>query len=155
MSVREVVRCSGTTGRGTRCARRTARTSYCYQHLEKQEHLKIKKSGIPNAGLGLFTTVKRKPGDKVAPYTGKIVITHDPDYGNPYALQVKKHPPTFVDASVSTAGAGRFSNNCRNGQCRNNAALSYNANQRKASVKAKQVIMPGKEVYTAYGRGYW
>ncbi len=155
MSIIDSTRCVGSKRDGGRCARITRRTNLCYQHLQMQSHLAIKKSNIPAAGFGLFTTIHRKKGENVAPYSGKVVVSHDPDYGGPYALQIKKHPPTFIDASHSTSGAGRFCNNCQRGQCTNNTGLSINNNTKQASVRANRNIPAGKEIYTAYGRDYW
>jgi hypothetical protein len=125
--------------------------------LEKAQHLKIKKSTLPNAGMGLFTTIKRKAGDKIAPYDGKTVLSNDPDYGGAYILQVKKNPPTFIDAAATTSGAGRFSNMAKRGQGGNNAKLAawFTRGGAHASIKAGKTINPGKEVLTNYGADYW
>ena len=107
--------------------------------------------------MGLWATEKFKKGAKVAPYTGKTVVSHDPKFGGNYVLQVKKNPPTFVDAAVTTSGAGRFSNNAKKGEGKNNAGLSawFKAGEAHASLKAKQTIQPNKEIMTSYGRNYW
>jgi hypothetical protein len=125
--------------------------------LDAKYHLKIKASHIKAAGMGLYTTVARKKGDNLAPYSGAKVETHDDKFGGDYVLQIRKHPPTFIDARVSTSGAGRFSNNARSNldQGRNNAKLSYNTNNHRASIKAAQNIQKNKEIFTAYGNSYW
>jgi hypothetical protein len=92
--------------------------------LKKEKHLRIRVSDIPRAGLGLFTTVDRKAGEKLAPYTGDVVQTDDPNWGDNYALQIKKHPPTFISARRTNTGEGRYANDKRRGQ--NNAKLVYN-----------------------------
>ena len=123
-SVRKVVQCSGRTRAGKRCARRTAKTPLCYQHLNSEYHVKIKPSHIKAAGLGLYTTIARKKGDNVVPYSGAQVQSNNPDYGGDYVLQIKRHPPTFINASATTSGAGRYSNNARRSEdegIRNNA----------------------------------
>jgi hypothetical protein len=154
MSVRQVQRCDAINANGRRCGRRTGKTNLCYQHLQRDYSVKIKPSGIPGAGMGLFTTVRRNRGSNIAPYTGDLIVGDD-DYGGPYVLQVKRNPPTFIDARRSNSGAGRYSNSCRRGQCVNNASLSYSTNTRRASIKANRTILPGREVYTSYGRDYW
>jgi hypothetical protein len=155
MSVRVVVRCRAITQNGRQCQRRTGKTDLCYQHLEKEYHVKVRPSQIPNAGMGLYTTIARRPGQNIAPYSGQVIVNPRDDEGSPYALQVKKHPPTLIDAERTNTGAGRYSNNCRRGQCTNNSGLSYNARRQEANVKARRNILPGKEIYTAYGHGYW
>ena len=157
MSIRQVVRCVAHTKSGKQCSRRTAKTELCYQHLDSKYHLKIKASHIKAAGQGLYTTIARKKDSNLAPYSGAHVQTQDKDFGGDYVLQIRKHPPTFIDARESTAGAGRFSNNARrsHGQGSNNAKLSYNTNNKRASIKATVNIAKGKEIFTAYGNSYW
>src|SRR4051812_40251563 len=64
-------RCIGVTARGTQCKREQWKSRLCYQHLDKQERLRIKKSQIRGANMGLYTTVARKKNEKVADYTGQ------------------------------------------------------------------------------------
>ena len=157
-SVRNVVQCAGKTRAGNRCARRTARTPLCYQHLNSEYHVKIKPSHVKEAGLGLYTTIARKKGDNVVPYSDDKVQSNNPDYGGDYVLQIRRHPPTYINANATTSGAGRYSNNARRGineKIRNNAKLSLNSGAGKANVKATQRIAANHEVFTAYGPTYW
>ena len=64
------VQCKDTTLRHTRCKKRTQRTKQCWIHLLKNRNLRIKKSTIPNAGLGLFAGKKTKKGTSLGFYTG-------------------------------------------------------------------------------------
>lgn len=150
----ETQRCEGRTRRG-QCKLNTRKGKYCHIHLELKEGLKIKPSTLPNAGMGLFATKQFHQGEKITPYTGDLVVSHDPSYGNAYVLQLKQNPPTFIDARKTTAGAGRYSNSCRGGQCVNNANFVYDRLRKVANIKAKKLIKPGQEILTAYGRGYW
>lgn len=159
-SVRKVVQCSGHTKAGRRCARRTSKTNLCYQHLNSELHLKIKPSHIKAAGLGLYTTIPRKKDANVAKYSGEKVISHDPNYGGDYVLQIRNIPPTFINANATTSGPGRYSNNARRGQhelpgVRNNANLRLNVRAGTADIKATHAIAANHEVYTAYGGTYW
>ena len=70
-SIKECQRCTANTKRGTRCKNRTCRDDLCWQHLKKEKHLRIKKSQIPGAGLGLWTTRKFKPSERIGKYTGE------------------------------------------------------------------------------------
>ena len=155
MSVRQVVRCEGVNQSGARCSRRAARTSLCFQHLEAKYHVQIKDSHIKPAGKGLYTTIARKKGENFAPYSGQRVVSHDPRFGGDYVLQVKKYPPTFIDARMSSSGAGRYSNNARAGEGVNNAKLSLNAAKAEANLKATKNVPKGAEIFTAYGNTYW
>jgi hypothetical protein len=158
MSLKDSQRCIGITLEGKRCNRITARTNLCYQHLEKAQHLKIKKSTLPHAGLGLFTTIRRRMGEKVAPYDGVVVQCDDPGFGGKYVLKAKKNPPTFIDSAVTTSPAGRFSNMAKWGQGGNNAelALWYEKGGRPHGlVRARRDIPKGSEVLTDYGKLYW
>ena len=123
-----------------------------WQHEKKLRNLRIKKSNIPNAGKGLFTTKYIPKGAVIAGYTGERVINKDPNYGNPYALQIKKY--TFIDASKSNTAEGRFANDCR-GACKNNALLQYDKANKKAFLAAKHNIKAGSEITTSYGKDYW
>lgn len=134
----------------------TSKTKKCWQHLEKEDHLRIKKSSIPRAGDGLYTTVRRKKGERITTYDGQVVVNPPADWGGAYVLQLKKHPPTFVDAKRTDSAPGRYSNNCRRGQCVNNAHMRPTLQRGvQGSIKATRPIAAGKEVYTAYGRSYW
>ena len=155
-SIRKVVRCKGHTKSGARCARRTAKTPYCYQHLKSEQHLQVKQSHIKEAGLGLYTTIDRKKNKPIIEYTGRTVVSHNPDYGGDYVLQVKNDPPTFINADETTDGAGRFSNMARRGQgykLKNNSQLA--TDRGKGSLKATKNIKSGDEILTNYGAGYW
>ena len=70
-SVKECQRCEATTKSGNRCKNRTCRGKLCWQHLKKQEGLRVKPSGIQGAGMGLFTTKPFKKNEKIANYTGE------------------------------------------------------------------------------------
>jgi hypothetical protein len=145
-----------TTRRGLnrRCKHTTLRGIYCWQHLKAIEHLRIKKSILfPDAGMGLFTTVPIKKDVKITPYTGPVVVSHDPNYGNPYVLQIKKHPPTFIDSiKTNEPGLGRWANAAR-GKKQDNAQLIYN--KRKAYLKSIKPISANAEITTSYGSTYW
>jgi len=158
---RHVVRCIGHTKNGSRCKRRTARTQLCFAHLETQEHLKIQPSHIRGAGLGLYTTIPRRKNQRVTDYTGEEVVSHRRNFGGAYVLQIKDHPPTYIDARKTTEAAGRFSNSARRGDgVRNNAHLSISHARRKYGIMMSNNL-PGaskqhpREVLTSYGGVYW
>ena len=70
--VRDSRQCVSNTLKGKQCRKRTAKIKKCWIHLGKEDNLIIKKSLIPNAGLGLFSF--KKPFEKqmkIGKYTGK------------------------------------------------------------------------------------
>ena len=144
------VQCESKSESGQRCKHRTTRSTRCWQHLKKEEHLRIKKS--PIAGLGLFATSAFPQGTNVAPYTGERVVTQDSKFGGDHVLQIKKH--TYIDARRTDTGAGRYAN-ARLGAERNNAKLIYNTRTKKAYVQASKDIPAGVEVTVPYGAAYW
>jgi hypothetical protein len=144
-----------TTRRGLnrRCKHTTLRGIYCWQHLKAIEHLRIKKSTLLDAGLGLFTTVPIKKDVKITPYTGPKIVSYDPNYGNQYVLQVKKNPPTFIDSiKTNEQGLGRWANDAKVKR-RNNAKLV--GNTREAYLKSIKPIASNTEITTDYGDTYW
>jgi hypothetical protein len=139
------------TANGRRCRNITLKTDLCWIHLQKEDHLRIKKSGIPGAGMGLYTTVPRKKNDKLGVYKGKRVF-HPID--GPYVLQIAENE--FVDANRSTDGPMRYANMARRGNgLRNNANFKMNWRERVPIVKATMNIPAGKEILANYGRDYW
>jgi hypothetical protein len=123
--------------------------------MKQKEGLRVAQSRIPGAGLGLFTEKPVSRGDDITKYTGTVVVSHDPDYGNAYALQIKKHPPTFIDARrTNEPGLGRWANANR-GRGGNNAQLVYNSRARIATVRATKAISPKTEITVPYGADYW
>lgn len=110
--------------------------------------------------MGLFATEPFKKGDRVANYTGDIVVSHDKNFGDDYTLQIKKKPPTFISARRTNTGAGRYCNarlpvdgKYING--RNNASLTYDAKNKTANVTAVVNIPAGREITVPYGPEYW
>ena len=159
-AIRKVVQCSGHTLSGARCRRRTSRTNLCYAHLEKEQHLRIKKSTIPGAGMGLFTTVPRRAHRMVAPYTGEYVTKPQDNFGGDYVISLNAPPDAppfkYVDARKTTDGAGRFANNARSRDRRtNNSHLSANRNSREGKVVASRNIPANTEILARYGHNYW
>ncbi|MDR3571308.1 MAG: SET domain-containing protein [Candidatus Pacebacteria bacterium] len=149
-------RCKAHNANGRRCKNITLKTDMCWVHLQKEEHLRIKKSGLPGAGFGVYTTVPRREGDKLGEYKGKRVF-HPID--GPYVLQIAANE--FVNANRSTDGPMRYANMARRGDqidgrpARNNANFKVNWRLRVPIVKASKNIPAGKEILANYGRDYW
>ena len=170
--------CTATKNDGSRrCSRRTCLYGpMCWQHTQTRKGLKIEKSTIPGAGLGLFTTDKKefKKNEKIDEYSGEVISKKELDNRYPgketlapYAIALKRHRNNtkYVDAIKSNSGMVRYANNCRSKKDRphctgNNATLKDNnsqpnPSQRKPVLKATRTIKSNTEILTSYGRNYW
>lgn len=150
-------RCQAITkrrGLNRQCKHTTSKSTLCWQHLKAQNGLRIKESKILSAGLGLFTTKFIPVGAVICKYTGDTVIEQDPDYGNPYALQVKQRPPTYIDASRSNTAEGRYANDGKSVR-KNNSYLLYNRKKQEGYLESARDIQPNEEILCSYGDDYW
>jgi hypothetical protein len=126
---------------------------YCHQHQKTERGLRITDSTLPGAGDGLFTTKPIKKGAVICEYTGDRVVETDPNYENPYALEIKERPPTFIDSSkTNEPGEGRWVNDPRGPG--KNASLDYDEKTKRAVVTALRDIEPGEEILVDYGEEY-
>ena len=145
------VQCEAKTQDGTRCKRNTCRTSdYCFQHLQKIKGLGVKPSNIPMGGLGLFTTVARKKGSKVANYTGTVSARPK----GLYSVAISKGK--FMNSESTQNAVGRYANTCRKkdkSACKGNNA-KFSVHRGQVALKATRRVPAGQEVYVSYGRGY-
>ena len=128
MSIRECDRCTATTTSGHRCKLRSCKVGpYCWIHTKSIAGLQVKRSGIPGAGQGLYTTRERKKGDKkVVLYTGerKTKAQIDAMRNTDYVFKVKNND--YIDAARTNSGPARYINHCRTADekknvCKNNA----------------------------------
>ena len=159
-SVRECVRCSAITTKGTRCTRRTCiYPGECYQHFQQHNGLKLAPSSIPNSGLGLFTTRAFPENRKIADYTGDIVLDTDWDL-NPSDYGAKYDATHTIDGRSTQSGIARYSNDCRTadrlaGRCRGNNARLRITRQKNVILESKSRIPANTEVFNSYGKDYW
>jgi hypothetical protein len=149
-SLRTVQQCIANTGKNQRCKKKTAKSPYCFIHLNKVEHLQIKKSTIPDAGLGLFATDPGFKKDKrVVEYTGKV---YSKPVKGPYVLEVNKHK--YIDARRTSSSAARFAND-QMVTAKNNSKFAIDRKNNTVSLKAVKKIKPGAEITVSYGKDYW
>lgn len=126
--------------------------------LEKQ--LYIKKSGLPNAGKGLFTKKFIPKGTRIAEYTGRITTWKDVEDKdsvgeNMYIFYVTRN--RVIDAAPYKKVLARYANDAR-GLTRvkgitNNA--EYEIEKGRVFIDAKKDIPAGGEIFVDYGREYW
>ena len=152
-------RCEANNVNGQRCKRRTAKGPLCYAHLASTKQLKIKKSGIPRTGFGLFTLKDIRKNQVIAPYGGIKITTARP-YSGPYVLEIANNKYLDADPKKSNDSIGGYCNNCRAlnkraHQCPgNNTKFSPNQNRTSANLKASKNIKAGSELFASYGRKY-
>ena len=122
-----------------------------------KKHLEVKKSVIPEAGKGLFTSKPVKKGTRIVEYRGKITTWKkaklDPG-DNPYIFYVNR--VHVIDAKPSRAKA-RYANDA-SGLSRvkgitNNSR--YIEDGVKVFIEAKKDIPAGSEILVGYGKDYW
>ena len=144
----ETVRCEAHNSNGTRCKRMVAiGVPYCFQHLNKVEHLKIKPSTIPGAGKGLFAFDKSEPQNAVifkkkqliSKYVGQEINLQQlkQRYGRqtaPYAVKLKKD--VYFD-SATERGVASLANRATRSTL-NNAKLIGDNRNHVVNLKAKK-----------------
>lgn len=124
--------------------------------LEKQ--LKIKRSIIPGAGKGIFTTEDIPAKAIIVEYKGKLVKwkdVKDDDGYNPYIFKISNR--WAVDALHDKSVIGRYANDARGFAraegMRNNC--EYIVKGKKVFIASTRKIHKGSEIYVDYGRGFW
>lgn len=126
--------------------------------------LYLKKSLLPGAGKGLFTSEKLTRGDIVCEYEGEIVPWSEcerrADLGyEGYVFFISKN--RCVDAYFTPEAMGRYANDAKGiGRVeglRNNAQyeIKVRKGEKKVFIVATRVIHPGDEIFVDYGSDYW
>ncbi len=124
--------------------------------------LVIRKSKIPGAGKGLFTTEPIKKGEKIVEYTGENITWAECKKRNEllegfgaYYFYVSERK--CVDAQNSPDAMARYANDAaglmRIPGIRNNS--NYAVIEGKPYIVASRNIKPGEEIFVSYGRDYW
>ncbi|CAN5475850.1 hypothetical protein BH11BAC1_BH11BAC1_00970 [soil metagenome] len=124
--------------------------------LEKQ--LYLKKSGLPNAGKGLFTKKDIPKGTVIIEYKGRIhtwdEIKHE-DGTNGYLYYVNSK--RVINARHSLKALARYANDAkgwsRTAGLRNNS--EYIEKNKQCFIKSTRRILKGEEIFVGYGREYW
>lgn len=123
--------------------------------LEKQ--LGLKKSNIPGAGRGLFTSEFIPKGTRIVKYKGKVrtwKAVKDDD-SNYYIYYVTRNH--IIDASGYKKSFARYINDAKGLQkikgLNNNAEFIRDG--REIFVEAIRNILAGSEILVSYGKEYW
>ena len=129
--------CTATTKTGTQCRNRTCRGDKCWQHLKRDSGLRVKKSQIAAAGMGLWTTRRFKPNEKIGNYTGERLTQAQLKqlYPNNKRGEYVLCPNNgyCIDAKKTNTGVVRFANDSRgNRSLRNNAVFKQGSDVLRA-----------------------
>lgn len=120
----------------------------------------IKKSQLPGAGKGLFTTKLIKKGQKIIEYRGEIIDWKE------YCKRVKEDKDGYlvyisrkkcIDAYNTPQYKARYANDAegliKDKRFKNNA--EYQIIDDKVYLVAKRDIQPGEEIFVSYSKDYW
>lgn len=154
-AIQITARCSY-KGRNGRCQRKTTITHpYCAQHTRMVLGVSVRKSQIPNAGLGLFAEKSFKTGDYVAQYSGEIISVEE--YDKRYSddamgsYGVELDSKRVIDACRSDSGVARYACDYHGSGKKPN--VEYVADDEKDEVwlVAIRPIKKGDEILSDYG----
>lgn len=123
----------------------------------KPQHLEIKPSQIPGAGLGLYTRVFIPVGSLVIEYKG-IVTTWDEvkdQIDNDYIYYISRNH--VIDAGPTPRSLARYANDAKgltqmpgiNNNC------IFKKIEGRVFIKARANIEAGSEILVHYGKQYW
>ena len=121
-----------------------------------EKNLRVKRSGLPGAGKGLFTKVFIPKNTRIVEYKGRISKWRDADHkdnGNIYFVN-RNH---VIDARPYRKALARYANDAR-GLARvkgitNNS--EYVEDGLKVYIKSTRDIPAGSEIFVEYGKEYW
>lgn len=123
-----------------------------------EKHLKIKRSTLPGAGKGLYTTKFIPKGTRIVEYKGKISSWKEADHqngGNGYIYYVKRYH--VIDALPRPKALARYANDAQ-GMIKvkgitNNS--DYVEDGLKVYIESKKDIPANSEIFVGYGKEYW
>lgn len=133
----------------------------------QQLSLEIKRSSIPNAGLGLFATEKLISGRVIGVCTGPLFFddagTHRSSFSLPIIFPVKLPNGLIRKICMNVTGYMAYINDCINPSTWPNLTKwpdkDYNArfvfSNYTILVVATRDINKGEEILVEYGSGYW
>ena len=122
-----------------------------------EKYLAVKKSLLPNAGKGLFTTKEIAKGKRIVEYKGRLQkwkdVKHE-DGHNGYLMLINRNA---VINALNSKTFGRYANDARGLSkkpgLRNNA--EYVSEGRKCFIESIRKIKKGEEILVGYGKEYW
>jgi hypothetical protein len=155
-------RCSANNNAGGQCGQRTAVAHLCWNHLQRDVGLRVRKSTVAGAGRGLFAA-RDLPAAHRVPYTGDEIALQQDENGGPYVLQTRQG--NGIDAARRNCGLGRWVNDPRHAtdeqghpreaNCEWTVHTPRGQRQRVAAVRTLRPIVRGEELLVRYGNDYW
>jgi SET domain-containing protein len=122
-----------------------------------KKDLRVKRSQLPRAGMGLFTKVFIPKGTHIVEYTGRVKPwkTFSDAHDNGYLFYVNRNH--VIDAFPHKKALARYANDARGmakikGLVNNSEYVTVGL---KVYIKAKRDIQPGEEILVGYGKEYW
>ncbi|MBU3741928.1 MAG: SET domain-containing protein [Candidatus Kapabacteria bacterium] len=153
-SIRVTARCAHVGPRG-RCAKNTTITHpYCGKHTAEVLGLRVAKSRVPNAGLGLYAVRTFKKGEHIVEYTGQRMSIED--YDAKYAQDglgsygIEVNADTVIDAAKTSSSVARYACDYH-GSGKRGPNARYESDDVKVWIVALKTIRPGEEIFTDYG----
>ena len=123
-----------------------------------EKNLVVKKSGLPDAGKGLFTRINIAKGTRIVEYKGRIQRwqdVKDQDGINGYLMYINRN--VVINALPAIDTLGRYANDAhglvRKEGLRNNS--EYVSEGKRCFIEATRNIKAGEEILVNYGREYW
>ena len=139
----------------------------CWYHLLHEKHLRIKKSTIPGAGMGLFAALpnddshaivfrgasQNSSGQSICRYNGEVITKEESTrryglYNGPYLAEVNAN---MDEDGACVRGVGTFCNQAPTAAQRNANLYVHGG---KVFVRAKKNIRNGDEIFLNYGNSY-
>jgi SET domain-containing protein len=128
------------------------------------KQVKVKKSGLPKAGKGLFALQTFRRGEIICEYEGELVPWSEcerrSELGHEgYVFFFSKN--RCVDAYYTPWAVGRYANDARGisriDGLRNNAQYveKMKKGEKRVFIVASRTIHPGEEILVHYGDDYW
>ena len=121
---------------------------------------KVKKSKLPDAGKGLFTTTRIKKGELIVEYTGEKLTWKEAEerYKDSENMAYVFHisPKNCIDAMPCPDALARYANDANatlTKKVKNNS--EYQIIKRKAFIVATKNIPANSEILVDYGDDYW
>jgi uncharacterized protein len=123
-----------------------------------EKHLYVKKSTIPNAGMGLFTKKFIPKGTRIVEYKGRRSTWNevkDEDGKNGYIFYINRN--NVIDGLPYKSALARYANDAR-GLVKIKGLLNnsdYIVDGVRAYIESKKDIPAGSEIFVDYGKDYW
>lgn len=128
---------------------------YCRYH---SRGLRVLRSSIPNAGLGVYTKRAIPRGALVGEYSGELLNALDLRERYPPKLDPARYifstewPDVFIDGARPDSGIERWINDGGDEQYQNVEARGLGA---RVLLYATRNIARGEELFLSYGAAYW